>query len=76
MGLLAYMNPETSILSYLFQCSWRTSIADQVNIAILNIFGQSTRSSLEILIQQLMNVQKTHSNLTHGISIPIDCMEQ
>lgn len=53
IGLLAYINPEQSPISYLLQPHYRTELSQLVNRAILEANGEATHSSLEHAQMQL-----------------------
>lgn len=53
IGLLAYVRPEESSISYLLQPCHRTELSQLVNRAILEINGEPTHSSLERAQMQL-----------------------
>jgi hypothetical protein len=71
MGLLAYVQMDASPVAYLLGRPHRESVADQVNTAIVEQLGSVTRSSLELMLRQLVNTHDTARQLFHGMVVPL-----
>lgn len=66
MGVLAYVDIESSPVAYLLSPQHRYKLANQINNAILECDGISNSSALERLIRQLLSTYRTRISLSNN----------